>query len=158
MAGNVKPVPDGFHSVTPYLVVDGAASAIDFYTRALGANELFRMPDPSGKIAHAEIQVGDSRILLSDEFPERGEMGGKSPKTLSGSAVSIFIYTEDVDALFNRAVAAGATVKLPPTDMFWGDRWSHVVDPFGHEWQFATHVEDLTPEQMGERAAAAMGG
>ena len=155
MPAKVKPVPDGFHAVTPHLILDDAAKALDFYQRALGARELFRMPGPDGRIMHAEMQIGDSRVLLADEQPE---MGGQSARTLKGSPVSLFIYTEDADALYQQALAAGATSKVPPTDMFWGDRWCNVVDPFGHDWQIATHVEDLTPEQMGQRAAAAMGG
>jgi PhnB protein len=154
MTAKVKPIPDGFHALTPYLVVENAARAMEFYARALGAKELFRLPTPDGKIAHAEIVIGGSRVFLSDEFPERGEMGGKSPKTLKGSPVSRFIYTENADALFKQAVEAGAEPRVPPTDMFWGDRWCHVVDPFGHEWQIATHIEDLSPEEMGKRAAA----
>ncbi len=153
MAANAKPIPDGYHSVTPYLVVNDAAAALAFYARALGATERFRMPAPDGTIVHAEMQIGDSRVMLSDEAPQ---MGAKSPKTLQGSPVSLFIYTADADALFKRAVDEGATPKTPPTNMFWGDRWSQIVDPFGHEWQIATHVEDLTPEEMGKRAAAAM--
>jgi len=157
MPAKVKPVPDGFHAVTAHLIVDDAARALEFYARALDARELFRMPGPDGRIMHAEMQIGDSRVLLADERPAE-EGGGPSPKTLKGSPVSLMIYTADADALYKRAVAAGATSKAPPTDMFWGDRWCNVVDPFGHDWQIATHVEDLTPQQIGERAAAAMGG
>jgi PhnB protein len=144
-----KPIPEGHHSVTPYLIVDNATKALDFYSRALGARETFRMPGPDGKIAHAEIQVGDSRVFLCDETPQ----AGKSPKTLRGSPVGIFLYTDDVDATYARAVREGATSKMPPTNMFWGDRWSQVVDPYGHEWQFATHVEDVSEEQLNERMA-----
>jgi PhnB protein len=154
MAAKGRPIPDGFSSITPYIVVNDAPKALDFYARALGAKELMRMPGPGGKIVHAEIQIGNSRLMLSDEIPE---MGGKSPRTLNGSPVSLFIYTEDVDALYKRAVGAGATPKAPVADMFWGDRWGTLQDPFGHEWQIATHTEDLTPEEMGKRAAAAMG-
>jgi PhnB protein len=153
MPPKAKPIPDGFHSVSPYLVVHDAAAALDFYARAFGAKELFRMPGPGGKVMHAEMQLGDSRILLSDESPE---MGSRSPRTLKGSAVGLLVYTEDVDALHARALAAGAQAKAPPADMFWGDRWCALVDPFGHEWQLATHKEDLTPEEMAKRAAAAM--
>ena len=150
----VKPIPDGYHSVNPYLVVDDAAAAIEFYTRALGAQELFRMPGPGGKVMHAEIQIGSSRVLLSDAMPE---MGGRSPRSFGGTPVSLLVYTEDVDALHKRAVGAGAKAVMPVTNMFWGDRFSRVVDPFGHDWQLATHVEDVAPDEMGKRAAAAMG-
>jgi len=148
----VKPVPEGFHTVTPYLVVSGASQAIDFYTKAFGAREIFRMPAPNGEVMHAELQIGDSRLFLADENPE---MGGRSPQTLKGTPVAVFLYVEDVDAVFQRAVAAGATAKVPVSDMFWGDRWGAVVDRFGHEWQIATHKEDLTLEEIGKRAAAA---
>jgi PhnB protein len=148
-----KPIPEGHHAVTPYLIVDDATKALDFYVRALDARETSRMPSPDGTIAHAEIQIGDSRIMLSDEFPDQG---ARSPKAFNGSPVSLFIYTNDVDAAYARAVGAGATSKMPPTNMVWGDRWSQVVDPYGHEWQFATHIEDVPPEEMKERAAVAM--
>lgn len=152
MANKARPVPEGFHTLTPYLVIAGASRAIDFYKQAFGAKERFRMPGPDGRIMHAELQVGDSRLLLCDEMPE---MGGRSPQTLKGSPVSLFLYVPDVDATFKQAVAAGAQEKAPVSDMFWGDRWGAVVDPFGHEWQIATHKEDLSPEEMGKRAAAA---
>jgi PhnB protein len=151
----VKPIPDGNHNLQAYIVVDDAAKAIELYTRAFGAIELMRMPGPGGKIMHAELQIGDSRLYLCDEFPE---MGGKSPKTLGGTPVSLFLWSEDVDAAFQRATAAGCTVKMPLADMFWGDRFGIVEDPFGHSWQMATHKEDLTPEEMmrrGEKAMAA---
>jgi len=148
---NVKPVPDGYHTLTPYIVVDGAADAIAFYQKAFGAEEIYRMPGPGGKVMHAEIQIGDSRLMLSDAIPE---MGGRSPKSLGGSPASILIYVRDVDAAFARAVGAGATVDMPLMDMFWGDRYGKVKDPFGHLWQLATHVEDVSPEEMGKRAAA----
>jgi len=151
---NVKPVPDGYHTLTPYIVVDGAADAIAFYQKAFGAEEIYRMPGPGGKVMHAEIQIGDSRLMLSDAIPE---MGGRSPKSLGGSPASILIYVRDVDAAFARAVGAGATVDMPLMDMFWGDRYGKVKDPFGHLCQIATHVEDVSPEEMGNRAAAAMG-
>jgi PhnB protein len=151
---NVKPIPTGFHSVTPHLVVTGAADAIDFYKRAFGAQELFRMPGPGGKIMHAEIKIGDSIVMLADEMPEMG--GGKSPKTLNGTAVSLLIYVEHVDALFKQAISAGARERMPLQNMFWGDRYGSVSDPF--EWQLATHIEDVPPEEMGKRAAAAGAG
>jgi PhnB protein len=155
MSGKVKPVPDGYHTVTPYLVISGAAKAIDFYTKAFGAQEQFRMPGPEGHIMHAEIRIGDSVVMLSDEFPQ---MGAKSPQSLGGTPVNIFLYVEDVDAWFKRATAAGCTAEQPPTDMFWGDRYGKLSDPFGHSWSLATHKEDVAPEEMGKRAAAAMGG
>jgi PhnB protein len=147
----VKAVPDGFHTLTPYLICKGGGDAIAFYEKALGAKELFRMPGPGGSVMHAELQVGSSRLMLADENPEQGS---QSPKTLGGSPVVTFIYSEDVDGAFNRAVSAGATVKMPPTDMFWGDRLAAVVDPFGHEWQMATHKEDVSAEDMQKRMAA----
>jgi PhnB protein len=153
MKTNVKPVPEGYHTVTPYLVVKDGARAIEFYKNAFGAKELFRMPGPDGKIAHAELQIGDSRIMLGTESPQ---MGSKSPETLKGTPVGIFLYLDDVDAAFKRAVTAGAKEQQAPQDMFWGDRYGKVVDPFGHEWQLATHKEDLTPEEVGKRAKAAM--
>jgi Uncharacterized protein conserved in bacteria len=151
----VKPIPDGYHTVTPYIVCRGAAKAIEFYAKAFGAKEMFRMPMPDGSIAHAEIQIGDSMLMLGDENPE---MGAVSPQTLNGTPVNIFLYVKDVDAAFQQAVKAGATSVMPPTDMFWGDRYSKLTDPFGHSWSIATHKEDVAPEEMGKRAAAAMGG
>lgn len=148
MAGKVKPIPDGYHSVTPYLFVSGATKAIDFYKKALGAEERFRMAGPGGKIMHAELQIGDSVLMLADEFPD---MGVKSPKTLGGSAGSIMLYVNDVDASFKQATGAGATATQPPTDMFWGDRSCKLVDPFGHSWMLATHVEDVPPQEMDKR-------
>ena len=152
MSDAVKPKPDGYHSVTPYLVISGAAEAIDFYTEALAAVERFRMPGPDGKLMHAEIQIGDSVVMLSDE---NLEMGASSPATLGGTPVGQLIYVEDVDAAFQHAVSAGATGLLPPTDMFWGDRYCKLQDPFGHQWSLATHVEDVSAEEMNERATAA---
>ena len=149
---SVKPVPDGHHALTPYLIVDDAAGAIAFYTRAFGAHELYRIPGPDGRVMHAEIVIGDSLLMLTDADPNRCAV---SPKTLNGSPVSVFLYTPDVDAVFARAVAAGATAQMPPTDMFWGDRFAALADPFGHSWQIATHVEDVAPEEMARRAAAA---
>jgi len=149
-----RPIPEGFHSVTPYLVVQDAGAAMAFYTRAFGARELMRMPGPDGRIMHAELQIGDSRVMLSDEMPQ---MGATSPKTLRGTPVSLFFYVDNVDAVYQSAIASGATAKAPVSDMFWGDRWGTLVDPFGHEWQVATHTEDLTPDEMGKRAAAALG-
>lgn len=152
MAGTVKPIPDGYHTVTPYLIVKGAANAIAFYKKAFGATELLRMPDPSGKIGHAEIKIGDSPIMLADEFPERGIL---SPQSIGGSPVSILLYVENVDAVFNQAVAAGAKVTRPLQDQFYGDRMGGLTDPYGHQWYVATHTENVAPEEMKKRAAAA---
>jgi PhnB protein len=154
-----KPIPDGYHSVTPYLIIKGATAALDYYTQAFGAVELFRMPAPEGKIGHAEIKIGDSPIMLADEAPE---MGYKSPQSLGGSPVSIMIYVEDVDTVFNRAIAAGGKEQRPVKDQFYGDRSGTLEDPFGHVWHVATHKEDISPEEMERRAkahtAAATGG
>lgn len=149
---SVKPIPEGYHSVTPYLIVRGAAEAIEFYQRAFGAVELFRMPTPDGKIGHAEIKIGDSPIMLADEHPD---MGYKGPQSLGGSPVSIMIYVEDVDTVFNRAVDSGATVKEALQDKFYGDRMGSIIDPFGHIWHVATHTEDVSPEEMEQRMKAA---
>ena len=148
-----KPIPEGYHSITPYLVVDDATAAIDFYTRAFGATERMRMPTPDGKVAHAELQIGDSVVMVSDEF-EMSET--KAPKTVGGTTGGTFLYVEDVDEVFKQALDAGASEKQAPEDMFWGDRFARVIDPFGHSWQLATHVEDLTPEQMEARSREAM--
>jgi uncharacterized glyoxalase superfamily protein PhnB len=145
-----KPVPEGHHTAAAYLVVDDANAAIAFYKSAFGAEELFRMPGPDGKIMHAEVLIGDSPIMLCDANPENG---ARSPKAFGGSPVSVFLYLPDVDAVFDKAIAAGATTVMPITDMFWGDRFGQVVDPFGHSWQMATHVEDVAPEEMERRMA-----
>ena len=148
MANKVKPIPDGYHTATPYLIVRVAAKAIDFYKKALGAEERFRMPGPGGALMHAEIQVGDSVIMLSDENPG---MGARSPQAFNGTPVSVFLYVADVDAAFKKAVDAGATAIMPPADMFWGDRFGKVTDPFGHEWAIATHIEDVSPDEIEKR-------
>jgi len=148
----VKPIPEGYHSVTPYLIINGAASAIEFYQKAFGATELFRFPTPDGKIGHAEIKIGDSPIMLADEF---AEMGYKGPQALGGSPVSLMIYLEDVDTVFNRAVEAGASVKEAVQDKFYGDRTGTLTDPFGHVWHVSTHKEDVSMEEMEKRAKAA---
>jgi PhnB protein len=152
-----NPIPDGHHTITPHLVIDGASEAIEFYKRAFGAEELCRMPFPGPdgqmKVGHAALQVGDSRLFLADECPQAGVTGPNG-----GSPVTIHLYVTDADAVFGRAVEAGATVAMPLADMFWGDRYGQVVDPFGHRWSIATHLEDLTPEQMEERKAAAFAG
>ena len=152
---SVKSIPEGYHSVTPYLIVNGGVEAIEFYKKAFGAVELFRMPAPGGKIGHAEIKIGDSPIMLADEH---ADMGYKGPKSLGGSPVSIMIYVADVDTIFNQAVGAGATVKEALQDKFYGDRMGTVVDPFGHIWHVATHKEDVSAEEMQRRAKAAHGG
>jgi PhnB protein len=146
----VKPIPDGYPRVSPYLVVDGAQKAIEFYSTVLGATERMRMPGPDGRIGHAELQVGDSVIMLADEFPD---MGAKGPSAYGGSPVSISVYVEDVDATFDKATGAGATVVRPLENQFYGDRSATFDDPFGHRWTIATHVEDVSPEEMGRRAA-----
>lgn len=144
----VKAIPEGYYSLTPYLVVKGAAAAIDFYTKAFGAVEVVRMPGPGGKIMHAEVKIGNSMLMLADENPERDAL---SPSTLGGAGCSVMLYTDDVDATFKRAIAAGATQVTPPADMFWGDRMGNLKDPFGHSWAVATHKEDVSPEEMGRR-------
>jgi PhnB protein len=151
----VKHIPDGYHTVTPYLCVKGAAGAIDFYKKAFGAVELVRMPDPSGKVMHAEIKIGDSHIMMADEHPE---MNFTSPKSLGGTPVCLCLYVEDVDALAARAVAAGATQIRPVKDQFYGDRSGTFADPFGHIWTISTHKEDVSPEEMKRRMAGECGG
>lgn len=150
----VKPIPDGMHSVTPHLICAGAADAIEFYKKAFGAIELTRLPAQSGKLLHASIRIGNSTIMLSDEFPA---MGGLGPKSLKGSPVTIHLCVEDADALAARAVAAGAKVTMPVADMFWGDRYGQLEDPFGHRWSVGTHVRDVTPEEV-QKAVRSMGG
>jgi PhnB protein len=144
-------VPEGYHTATPYLIVKGAARAIDFYKKAFGAAELMRYPGPDGRVAHAEIKVGNSLIMLADEFPE---MGYRGPQSLGGSSVSILLYVKDVDAQFQQALAAGATVLKPLQDQFYGDRSGTLTDPFGHVWTLATHKEDVSPEEMKKRLEA----
>ena len=151
----VKPVPEGYHTVTPHLVVKGAGEALSFYAKALGAEELFRMPAPDGSIVHAEIRIGDSPIMLGEEAPE---MGAISPKKLGGSPVTIMLYVNDVDAYFARATKAFCETKRPPTDMFWGDRYCKVTDPYGHNWAIATHKEDVSPQEMEKRMKKEFGG
>jgi PhnB protein len=148
-----NPIPDGYRTVTPYLIIKGAAEAIEFYKRAFGATELLRMADPQGRVGHAEIKIGDSVIMLADEQPA---MGYRGPRSLGGSSVSILLYLEDVDAVFERAVRAGARAQRPVADQFYGDRSGTLEDPFGHVWTVATHVEDVPAEEMQRRAEAAM--
>ena len=146
----VKPIPDGYHSVTPYLIVNGGAKAIDFYKRAFGAKELGRMEMPGGRIGHAEIQIGDSRIMLADEFPE---MDARGPEALGGSPVGLMIYVNDVDAQFRQAIAAGGKEIRPVVDQFYGDRSGTLADPFGHKWTISTHKEDVSSEELDKRFA-----
>jgi PhnB protein len=149
MAGNVKPIPEGYHSVTPYLTIKGAAGAIDFYKKVFGAKEKFRMPMPDGRIAHAEIIIGDSVIMMGDEHPEMGQL---SPQSRGGSSVGLMVYVEDVDAVAPQFVAAGGKVLRAVQDQFYGDRSGTFEDPFGHQWTIGTHKEDLTPEEIARRA------
>jgi PhnB protein len=149
----VKAIPDGYPRVIPYLSIDGASAAIDFYTNVLGAKERVRMPGPDGKIGHAELEIGDSVVMLADAFPG---MGSPSPKTLGGTPVTVIVYVEDVDRVFDKAITAGATAERPVENQFYGDRAGQFVDPFGHKWFVATHVEDVPAEEMEKRAAAAM--
>jgi PhnB protein len=149
MANPVRPIPEGYHTLTPYLVCRNADRAIGFYKQAFGAQELLRMPGPAGKIAHAELKIGDSMLFLSDEFAETG-VG--APELAGNRTISLFLYVEDVDAVFNRAVAAGARTEMPVQDMFWGDRYGKLIDPFGHLWSIATHKEDVAPEELQRRS------
>jgi PhnB protein len=144
----VKPVPEGFHTVTPYLVVDDGAHAIEFYQQAFGAKEIMRMPGPDGKISHAEIKIGDSIIMLG---PAQASTGVRSPQSLGSSTVSIFLYLEDVDSTFRKALSVGAKEAQPLADQPWGDRYGRLTDPFGHSWSLATHKEDVSPEEMSKR-------
>jgi PhnB protein len=149
----VKPIPEGYHTLTVYLAVQDADRAIEFYKDAFGAEEVMRMPSPDGTIAHAEMQVGDSKLMLSDPFPQSSV---RPPSERGGPTASIFMYCEDVDAAFEQAKRAGATVVTELEDMFWGDRFGSLADPFGHVWSLAQHVEDVPPEEMAERSKAAM--
>jgi PhnB protein len=151
----VKPIPDGYHSVTPYLIIRNASEALDFYKKAFGATELFRMQTPDGKIGHAEIKIGDSPIMLADESLE---MGHKSPAALGGSPVSILLYVDNVDSLFKQAIAAGGKEDRAVKDQFYGDRSGSLTDPYGHIWHIATHTEDVSPEEMEKRIKAASAG
>ena len=151
---DVKPIPDGYPQVTPYLCIDGAGAAIDFYGKVFGATERMRMPSPGGKIGHAELQIGDSLIMLADEHPEMGVLG---PQTIGGTPVTISVYVEDVDGVVERALEEGATATRQVENMFYGDRTGQFEDPFGHRWSVATHVEDVPPDEMTKRAAEAMG-
>jgi PhnB protein len=148
-----QPIPEGYNTISPYLAVDDAAEAIEYYKKAFGAEETERMEAPGGKIGHAELKIGDSHVMLSDPFPQASTT---PPKELGGTSASIFMYVEDVDAVVQKAVDAGATVTMEVDDQFWGDRFGSITDPFGHNWSIATHVEDLTPEEIEERGKAAM--
>lgn len=150
---SVKPIPDGMHSLTPHLVCASAAAAIDFYVKAFNAVEQGRLPGPGGKIMHASLRIGDSHLMLVDEMPEWGALG---PKSLKGSPVTIHLYVQDVDAAVAQAVAAGARVTMPVADMFWGDRYGQLEDPFGHRWSVATHTRDVSPEEMKKAMAQQM--
>jgi PhnB protein len=150
----VKPIPDGFHAITPHIVVRDSAKAIDFYKRAFGAVEVSRHTAPGGKIMNASLRIGDSCFMLNDEFPDLG--GSRSPESAGGTTCTLHLYVSDVDALFKRAVDAGATVETPLTDSFWGDRYGLVIDPFGHRWSMATHINDVTAQEIERAGAAAM--
>jgi PhnB protein len=147
----VNPIPEGYPQVMPYLTVDGASAAIDFYTTVFGAKERLRMPAPGGKVGHAELEIGDSVVMLADAFPD---MGNQTPAALGGTPVTVMVYVADVDAVFDRALKAGATEERKVENQFYGDRAGQFVDPFGHKWFVATHVEDVTPEEVAKRAAA----
>jgi PhnB protein len=148
-----RPIPEGYRTVTPYLAVDDAAEAIAYYTKAFGAKERSRMEAPDGSIGHAELEIGDSLVMLSDPFPQATT---RTPKELGGTTATVFLYVEDVDAVVKRAVDAGATVTMEVADQFWGDRFGAITDPFGHSWSIATHVEDVPPDEMARRAEEAM--
>jgi PhnB protein len=151
MTHHVKPVPDGYHTATPVLIVENSEEALKFYAKAFGAKERMRSAGPDGKITHAEFQIGDSTFMISDEMPA---MGSRSPKHFDGSAGGIWLYVPEVDATYTAATGAGAKSLIPPTDMFWGDRHARIRDPFGHEWSMATHIEDVPPAEMEQRAKA----
>lgn len=152
---DVKAKPDGYRSVTPYLIVAGASEALDWYTKVLGATERMRMAEPSGKIGHAEIEIGDSVVMLADEYPD---MDIRGPRSVGGSPVTIHVYVDDVDAVVAGALTAGAKERRPVADQFYGDRVGQIEDPFGHQWSIATHVEDVPPDEMMRRAQAEAGG
>ncbi len=154
MASKVSPVPAGYHTVTPYISVKGAAKALDFYKRAFGAEVLVRMDMPDGRVGHAEMKIGDSYVMLADEMPEMADAVAKSPQTLGGTTFGLMIYLDGVDARFKQALEAGAKVKRPVQDQFYGDRTGTLEDPFGHVWTIGTHVEDVSPEEMKKRMAA----
>jgi PhnB protein len=154
MAARAKAVPDGYHSVTPYLSIKGASRAIAFYKKAFGAEEIYRLDMPDGRVGHAELQIGDCRLMLADEMPEMPDAVTRSPQTLKGATAGFNIYVADVDAQFKRAVDAGGIVKRPVQDQFYGDRSGTLEDPFGHVWTVATHIEDVSPAEIKKRMAA----
>ncbi|HEY3769561.1 MAG TPA: VOC family protein [Candidatus Angelobacter sp.] len=154
MANKVKPIPEGYYSITPYLVIKGAAAAIDFYKEAFGAVEILRMPQPDGRVGHAELKIGNSIVMMADEYPEMQVVG---PKTLGNTSVGLLLYLDDVDKALERAVSLGATIKKPIADQFYGDRTGTIEDPFGHKWTLAVHIEDVTPEEMQRRMEAQAG-
>lgn len=147
MNAKVDPIPQDMHTLTPHIVCEGAADAMEFYKKAFNAVEIMRLPGPNGRLMHGALKIGDSTLMLADDFPEYGGFG---PKALKGSPVTLHLYSPDTDAAFKQAVDAGATPRMPPTDMFWGDRYAQVTDPFGHNWAIATHIKDMTPEEMAE--------
>lgn len=154
MNAKVKPIPEGYPTVTPYLTVKNAAKALEFYKHAFGAEEVMRMPDPQGRIGHAEIRIGNSPVMLCDEYPE---MGTRGPESIGGTAVMMHLYVENADALVERALAAGAKLERPVADQFYGDRGGMLTDPFGHQWWIATHVEDVPPNELEKRATEVFG-
>jgi uncharacterized glyoxalase superfamily protein PhnB len=147
MNAKVDPIPQDMHTLTPHIVCEGAADAMEFYKKAFNATEIMRMPGPNGRLMHGALKIGDSVLMLADDFPEYGGFG---PKALKGSPVTLHLYVVDTDAAFKQAVEAGATARMQPADMFWGDRYAQVTDPFGHNWAIATHIKDMTPEEMAE--------
>jgi uncharacterized glyoxalase superfamily protein PhnB len=149
MAGKVRAIPEGYHSITPHIIVRDAAKAIDFYKKAFGAEEIMRMPGPGGKIMHAELKIGNSHLMMCEESQDWGCL---SPQALNGSPITIHLYVENVDTAFDRAVKAGAKAEMPVSDMFWGDRYGKLKDPFGHNWSLATHKEDVPPQECAKRA------
>jgi PhnB protein len=149
----VEPIPEGYHTISPSLVVDNASEAIEFYKKAFGATERGRMPGPNDTVAHAELEIGDSVVMLNDPFPQSTT---RPPKELGGTTVALAFYAEDTDGVFKQAIDAGATSTMEPDDMFWGDRMASVTDPYGHSWMILTHIEDVSPEEMAERGKAAM--
>ncbi len=154
MKSKVTPIPPGYHTVTPYLTIKNAAEALEFYKAAFNAKEVMRMAESNGKVGHAEIQIGDSRIMISDEYPEWGAL---APQTVGGSSTSLMLYVEDVDRLFAQAIQAGGKELMAVSDQFYGDRCGKLEDPFGHKWMIATHVEEVPPDELNERAKAAFG-
>ncbi|MCL4196452.1 MAG: VOC family protein [Phycisphaerales bacterium] len=155
---NVNPIPEGCAGLIPHLVVQGCDKALDFYKKAFGAEEICRMPSPDGRVMHAEIRIGSAMIFLADDFPEYCGGKARNPKALGNTPVTLHQYVKNCDAAIDRAAKAGATVTMPATDMFWGDRYGVITDPFGHSWAFATHIKDMTPEEMSQAAEAAFAG